>query len=131
MLSLPLLDVEMLSLPRLDDDKTLWGGRLKGLLDKVFLFFNLDSDASRHPISRSMEAVDSLWNTILPLSTHITDKFFWRLLAQYLATEILDRIVWWTPEVPIITLVAPQDFASLDKILRTGDPLQTFSFKST
>ena len=48
----------------------------------------------------------SLWNTTFPLLTARTEQFFVSFLAQNLATEVDDRILWNMAAVPTISLVA-------------------------
>lgn len=77
------------------------------------------------------DAVASLWKTTFPLRTARTEQSFGNFLAQYLATEADERIVWCLAAVPTITLLASHEFASRTIILRTDEPRQIFSLRST
>ena len=78
-----------------------------------------------------VEKVANLWKMTLPLLTAKTLNLLGNFLAQYLATEADERILWWDLEVPRIREASPYESTSRLMIFRTGDPRQTLSFKST
>ena len=67
---------------------------------KVFVSISLQ------PLEFLVDAGASLWKTTLPLRTARTEQSFGNFLAQYLATEVDDRMVCCLDAAPTISLLA-------------------------
>jgi len=61
---------------------------------------------SLQPLEFLVDAGASLWKTTFPLRTARTEQSFGNFLAQYLATEVDDRMVCCFEAAPTISLLA-------------------------